>query len=51
MSSKRRKTIFDELKALLENRVRTDDMELQLYGKDSSVLSGVPATVCFPVNA
>ena len=50
MSSKRKRTIFDELKVLLGSRTRADEMELQLYGKDSSVLSGVPSTVCFPVN-
>ncbi|MGH9112161.1 MAG: FAD-linked oxidase C-terminal domain-containing protein, partial [Acidimicrobiales bacterium] len=36
--------------ALAPDRVRTDAVELGLYGRDASVLSGSAAVVCFPLT-
>jgi glycolate oxidase len=36
--------------ALAPDRVRTEGIELGLYGRDASVLSGSAAVVCFPLS-
>jgi glycolate oxidase len=36
--------------ALSADRVRTDALELHLYSRDASLISGEPAMVCFPEN-
>lgn len=40
--------LLAELKAVLGDRARADTMELGLYGRDGSVLSGEAAAVCLP---
>ncbi len=40
-----------DLRAALEpDRVRTEGVELGLYGRDASVISGAAAAVCFPLT-
>ena len=47
----RAKALIRDLRAALSaDRVRADPIELGLYSRDASMLTGEPAVVCFPVT-
>ncbi|HCB34749.1 MAG TPA: FAD-binding oxidoreductase [Acidimicrobiaceae bacterium] len=42
--------LLDDLRLVLGDRARADAMELGLYGRDGSAISGEAAAVCLPVS-